>query len=223
MGAPPEESLRRKDETLRSVLVSKSFFLATTEVTQKQWFAVMKTRPWAGRRLVNTGDDFPATYVSWTDAVKFCETLSRLENHRYRLPTEAEWEIACRAGTKSAYCFGDDERQLVDYAFFDLNSASANERYAHRVAQKRPNSFGLYDMHGNNWEWCSDWYSIVASADQVDPAGPNRGARKVVKGGSWHCVPHLCRSACRYRQPIGLKTNDIGFRVLLELPSLKNN
>ncbi|MFN5896040.1 MAG: formylglycine-generating enzyme family protein, partial [Planctomyces sp.] len=124
------------------------------EVTQGQWKKVMGTKPWTGQKYVQEGDDYPAVYVNWHDAVAFCKMLSAHEGKTYRLPTEAEWEYACRGGTNTAFGFGDDAAVLSDYAWWGgiLGSGnSGNEQYAHEVAQKLPNALGLYDMHGNGF------------------------------------------------------------------------
>ena len=142
------------------------------------------------------GANNPMEKVNWDDAVAFCQMLSRREGMTYRLPTEAEWEYACGAGSQAAYCFGDDEGALAEYAWFDGNS----EGKTHPVGQKKPNAWGLYDMHGNVWEWCADGYDAgyYAKSPAEDPKGPAADGR-VLRGGSWYNVPGNSRSACRYR------------------------
>lgn len=141
----------------------------------------------------------------------FCRRLSQEEGKEYRLPTEAEWEYACRAGSATRWCFGDNASQLDEYAWYERNSG----RTTHPVAQKKPNAWGLYDMHGNVWEWCADWYD--ADYDQQspadDPKGPASGALRVVRGGSWFVVPGLSRSAIRVRNHPGVRIPVAGFRV----------
>jgi len=198
------------------VRISQPFYLGTTEVTQGQWQAVMGTRPWAGKSFVKEGRDYPATYVSWEDAVEFCRKLSDKEGVTYRLPTEAEWEYACRAGSRTMYSFGDDASQLGAYAWYDKNAWDVDERYAHIVGTKRANSWGLYDMHGNVYEWCSDWHDsdYYAGSPQTDPSGPASGSDRVYRGGSWFDFPHYCRSAYRYWFSPGVRSFLLGFRVL---------
>ncbi|MFM7921494.1 MAG: formylglycine-generating enzyme family protein, partial [Planctomycetaceae bacterium] len=175
MGSPASEKDRFDDETQHQVTLTKPFYMGRTEVTQGQWKKVMGMEPWKGKEYVREGDDYPAVYVSWDDAVEFCKKLSAMEGKVYRLPTEAEWEYACRGGTKTAFSFGNDEAELGKYAWFDGNTWDINEKYAHRVAQKLPNPFGLYDMHGNVYEWCSDWYGDYPSTPLTDPRGPGSG------------------------------------------------
>ena len=216
MGSPAAEKDRYDDETQHQVTLTKSFYMGRTEVTQGQWKKVMGTEPWKGQDYVQEGDDYPAVYISWDDAVEFCKKLSAMENRVYRLPTEAEWEYACRGGTKTAFSFGDDEADLSKYAWFDGNAYYVDEKYAHQVGQKLPNAFGLHDMHGNVWEWCSDWYSEYPSGPLTDPQGPNTGSSRVLRGGSWNDEPGIVRCADRgFNSPGGRNSYD-GFRLLLE-------
>jgi formylglycine-generating enzyme required for sulfatase activity len=216
MGSPASGKGRFVDETQHQVTLTKPFSMGRTEVTQGQWKKVMGTEPWKGEDYVQEGDDYPAVYVSWNDAVEFCEKLSAMEGKVYRLPTEAEWEYACRGGTKTAFSFGDDEAELGKYAWFDGNAWDIDEKYAHRVAQKLPNPFGLYDMHGNVWEWCSDWKDDYPSTPLTDPRGPDAGSFRVLRGGSWNSEPYNVRCAFRnYNTPENRYAND-GFRLVLE-------
>lgn len=139
-----------------------------------------------------------------------------MEGKTYRLPTEAEWKYACRGGTKTAFSFGDDEAELGKYAWFDGNAWDIGEKYAHRVAQKQANPFGLYDMHGNVWEWCSDWYGEYPSGLRTDLEGPRSGSSRVVRGGSWPYGPDIVRSAFRYDFTPVSRNNVSGFRLVLE-------
>jgi formylglycine-generating enzyme required for sulfatase activity len=188
------------------------------QVTQEQWRQVLGTTPWKGESFTIEGSDVAASYVSWDDAVKFCERLSQKEGRRYRLPSEAEWEYTCRAGTTTAYSFGDDEQQLGAYAWFDGNAWSKGEKYAHRVGQKRPNAFGLYDVHGNVWEWCADWYDAgyYAKAPASDPPGHPSGSFRVLRGGSWNDVPVNLRSSYRLYYTPDDRLSSTGCRVVLE-------
>jgi formylglycine-generating enzyme required for sulfatase activity len=153
----------------------------------------------------------------WEDAVEFCKKLSDLPEEKkagcvYRLPTEAEWEYACRAGSKAAFSFGENSKSLGDYAWFNGNS----NRQTHSVGEKKANAWGLYDMHGNVWEWCSDWYGEYPRCAVSDPNGPNKGSSRVYRGGSWYDDATLCESACRNRYPPEIRfINFIGFRLAM--------
>ena len=199
------------------VTLTKSFHLGRTEVTQGQWKVVMGTTPWRGKAYVIEGVDeksHAATFVSWEDAVEFCEKLSEKEGVEYRLPTESEWEYACRAGTTTAYSFGDDESQLGEYAWIKENAFDAGEFYPHIVGQKKPNPWGLYDMHGNVFEWCQDAGSEYPSADVTDPVGPDWGSFRVFRGGSLSDIAGGCRSAGRGFSTPSDRIINLGFRVL---------
>ncbi len=138
------------------VTLTEGFWIQTTEVTQRQWKAVMETAPWKGKHYLREGERFPATFVSWHDARRFCKELSEKAKGTYRLPTEAQWEYACRAGSQTAYCYGDDSDRLDAYAWHDI-SMWDEDYHPHAVAQKKPNAWGLYDMHGNVAEMCRGW------------------------------------------------------------------
>ena len=181
----PAGEFMMRDQPLHRVTLTKSFYLGRTEVTQGQWKAVMGTTPWNSEKFVKEGDDYPATNVGWEDAVEFCRKLSEKEGVEYRLPTEAEWEYACRAGTTTAYSFGDDESQLGEYAWIEENTVDVGEKYAHIVGQKKPNPWGLYDMHGNVFEWCQDWYGEYPSGAVTDPDWASLGRSPCV---AWRLV-----------------------------------
>jgi formylglycine-generating enzyme required for sulfatase activity len=178
-------------------------------VTQGQYQAVTGENPSGFKG----SDDLPVEQVSWDDAVAFCKALSTKEGRTYRLPSEAEWEYACRAGSDSRYCFGYDTTQLGLYAWYDSNSDSKT----HPVGQKRPNAFGLFDMHGNVWEWCADWYSAYyyEASPAVDPVGPSGAWARVRRGGCWGSDPRFCRSANRYRAAPEDRLGVLGFRQAL--------
>ncbi len=183
------------------------FYLGKFQVTQAQWLAVM-----GGENPSRfKGDDLPVERVSWEDAVRFCETLSAQTGRVFRLPSEAEWEYACRAGSSGKWCFGDDEKLLKQYAWYDENSGSKT----HPVGQKRANEFGLFDMHGNVWEWCADWYGDYASSNQTDSSGPTTGKSRVLRGGSWYNYSRNCRSAVRVNYSPGYRLVNVGFRVVI--------
>ncbi|MBA2115638.1 formylglycine-generating enzyme family protein [Bremerella alba] len=198
-----------------------SFSISMTEVTQQQWEAVMATRPWHEQLRVKEGPQFPASYISWEDAVEFCRRLSEKEGRTYRLPTEAEWEYACRAETNTLYSFGDNSDELVDFGWFAENANLVNQQYAHRVGRQKPNPWGLYDMHGNVWEWCHDFHAAdyYAKSSVDNPTGPESGATHVIRGGSWHDSNTHARSMFRFGYPANEKKDKIGFRVVLTSPS----
>ena len=213
MGSPDSEPDRDDDETGHLVKISRPFYLSVYGVTQQQYEKVMGTRPWQGKNFVKEGADYPAVYVNHDDAVEFCRRLSRLEGVEYRLPTEAEWEYACRGGTTTIYSFGDNVSKLGQYAWYHMNAWLRDEKYAHRVGQKLPNPWGLHDMHGNVHEWCQDWYGPYGSEQVVsDPVGPTEGDRRVLRGGSIDSLSWFVRSASRFN---GLPVNrdNLGFRV----------
>jgi formylglycine-generating enzyme required for sulfatase activity len=207
-------------EAQHKVTISKTFYMQTTEVTQGQWKALMGTAPWKGEHYVKEGDYYPATYVSWDDAVAYCKKLSAKEGKTYRLPTEAEWEYACRAGTQTTWSFGNDANVLGDYAWYAKNSFRGGPRCALQVGLKKSNAFGLYDMHGNVNEWCHDYYGedYYKQSSAQDPTGPVTGSSRVLRGGSyWAKDSRLTRSACRYRKVVGGRDNSVGFRLVREL------
>jgi sulfatase modifying factor 1 len=179
----------------------------------------MGTEPWKGKSFVKEGDNYPAVYVSWDDAVAYCKKLSTKESKAYRLATEAEWEYACRAGTKTVWSFGDAEVSLGDYAWYQQDT---NELYVRQVGLKKPNAFGLYDMHGNVFEWCHDYYGedYYNQSPEKDPTGPASGSFRVLRGGSWFLYSFLTRSADRRwgdALRYGSLNLSVGFRVVREL------
>jgi formylglycine-generating enzyme required for sulfatase activity len=158
-------------------------------------------------------DEHPVVNVSWNDAKAFCDWLGGKEGKTYRLPSEAQWEYACRAGNTTRYCFGDEESGLGEYAWYDKNSGSRT----HPVGQKRPNAFGLYDVHGNVCQWCADWYddNYYEKSPTDDPAGPSTGTDRVYRGGSRLDDARICRSAYRGKSAPGNRSDFLGFRVLV--------
>jgi formylglycine-generating enzyme required for sulfatase activity len=194
------------------VRITRPFYLGATAVTQGQYRAVTGRSP----SDFKESDDLPVEQVSWNDAIAFCERLNELEKDqlegaRYRLPTEAEWEYACRAGSTTRYSFGDDAARLGDHARFDGNS----DRRTHPVSQKRPNAWGLYDMHGNVWEWCWDAYEAdyYKQSPGADPLCSSEAAARVNRGGGWDGFPRICRSAYRLRFAPDFWFSSLGFRV----------
>ena len=199
-----------EDDEAHQVTLTQPFELGVYEVTQEQYEGVMGTNP---SRF--TGRQNPVDRVSWDDAVEFCRKLSALPAEKkagyvYRLPTEAEWEYSCRAGTQTTYSFGDSESELGEYAWYYDNS----ERTTHPVGGKKPNPWGLYDMHGNVWEWCSDRYGNYPSGSVTDPTGATSGSYRVIRGGSWSDTSQYARSAGRNRSSPDNRYNNMGFRVL---------
>ncbi len=211
MGSEENDS----EQPVHPVTISRSFYLGTTVVTQGQWKAVMGAEPWKGESYVQEGDAYPAVYVSWEDAQAFIKKLNGQDDaSRYRLPSEAEWEYACRAGSTTAYSFGDDASELGEYAWYFENADEVGEEYAHRVGQKRSNAWGLYDMHGNVWEWVEDWFGDYPSGAVTDPTGPATGSSRVLRGGSFGSTAGSARSAHRSFDPPGIRGYGLGFRLV---------
>ncbi len=231
------------DETPHEVTLTKNYFLGVHEVTQAQFLKLMGKNPsmFQGNRVDGDSSEHPVDNVTWPDAVAFCQKLSELPEERaagrvYRLPTEAEWEYACRAGSTGPFCFGAEVAQLPVYAWFKANSESTT----HPVGQKMPNDWGLYDMHGNIEEWCNGFYSNYSDQPLTDPQGELYGKFRVVRGGNSISPPGKCRSAVRrpcyeenlvtqlsfqdqrntqngsFQQALTVMGN--GFRVLLVIP-----
>jgi len=216
MGSPSSEPGRRKDERQHKVTLTKGFYMQTTEVTQGQWEAVMGNNP---SKFKNCGDDCPVEKVSWNDAQGFIRRLNHKEgSDKYRLPTEAEWEYAARAGSRTAFANGGISELKCGYdANLDAMGwyCGNSGKRTHRVAGKKPNRWGLYDMHGNLWEWCQDRYEKnYPSGSVVDPTGPSSGSR-VYRGGSWSHGARLIRSADRGGSRPDNRNNYLGFRLVL--------
>lgn len=166
----------------RAVTITRPFYLAKYEVTQQQWEGVMGTRPWSGKPSVEDNPSHPAVFISWEAAQAFIEKINQASTHdAYRLPTEAEWEYACRAGTTTPWYFGVDADQLQSYAW-----TYEQGFLGQTVGLKLPNPWGLYDMHGNVWEWCQDWSGEYQDGAQVDPTGPASGTQRVFRGGGFN-------------------------------------
>ena len=169
----------------------------------------MGTEPWRNKDKVLDDDDSPAVYVSWNDAQEFMRMLG----DGYRLPTEAEWEYACRAGTSTVYSFGESGSDLDEYAWYRKNAWDNGDYYAHIVGQKKPNGWGLYDIHANVWEFCSDSYGGYPSLWMTDPTGPSSGSSRVLRSGSWYAPPRNCNSAVRTNGSPTFSSQGHGFRV----------
>lgn len=202
MGSPKDEAGRWPDEAQHEVRLTRGFFIGKYPVTQTQWTAVMGNNP-----SFFNGPARPVEYVSWHDCQAFCTRLNdQLPGHKFDLPTEAQWEYACRAGTKGPYA-GE-----LDYmAWYDGEGT-------HPVGEKRPNAWGLYDMHGNVWEWCRDWYQEDLGTSAVtDPAGPDSGSSRVLRGACWYTPARGCRSAFRYYRDPSWRSSYVGFRLVMTL------
>ena len=208
MGSPKTEPGRVANETRRHVTFERGFRIGVTEVTQKEWRLVMGTSP-----AYFKGDDLPVEHITWREAVEYCQRLSEKEKKRYRLPTEAEWEYACRAGTTTAYYSGKDTRALALAGWYLGNSGNQS----HPVGRKRPNPWGLYDMHGNVSEWCAQ----RPAGERGDPSSAQldseeKGLRDL-RGGSWGLNASECRCASRLSNAGTFRYFDLGLRVLCEL------
>jgi formylglycine-generating enzyme required for sulfatase activity len=262
MGSPPNERGSEEDERQHEVTISKDYYLGAFEVTQAQYSAVMGVNPShfqdqkVAERHPETGrivkdvdaSNHPVDQVSWNDAIAFCKRLSALQKEKsagrkYRLPTEAEWEYACRARSNGAYCFGNDPLELIwlsvqnwktgrdDKAIAYHAYVQDNRKMSNAVGGKLPNDFGLYDIHGNVTEWCMDWYGEYPKSHVIDPTGPSSGKWRVQRGGSWSGVPGFGDRCARRSSSEPWKRSkdhtdkknapdsaysDYGFRVVLE-------
>jgi formylglycine-generating enzyme required for sulfatase activity len=218
MGSPPTEPAPSlTEQPSHEVTISNGFYLGRYEVTQRQWQAVMGTTPWVGQGIAVVNPDHPAAFISWDDVQALVQELNHAAaDSLYRLPTEAEWEYACRAGTTTRWSFGDDAIQLGQYAWYFDNTWSVGEAYGHAVGSKRPNPWGLYDTHGNAYEWVQDWFGGYASTSslQVDPAGPVWGSSRVCRGGEFSSGAVGTRSASRAPFAPSNRFNPYGVRLL---------
>ena len=206
MGSPVDEPGRHDDETQHPVKITRGFWIGVTEVTQAQWDALMAPE---GTKV--EPNDLPAVRVKWTAAAEFCRKLSAREGKPCRLPTEAEWEYACRAGAAGPFAGSGEADEM---AWHMDNS----DEVRHLIRRKKPNAWGLYDMHGNVAEWCADYYAAYSPGEAADPAGPTEGKYRVVRGGSFGHFPRACRSAARanYNPAYGLRR--VGLRIVMEQP-----
>ncbi|MEW6428582.1 MAG: SUMF1/EgtB/PvdO family nonheme iron enzyme [Thermodesulfobacteriota bacterium] len=216
MGSPDAEAGREFDERQHQVTLEKSFYLQTTEVTQGQWLAVMGDNP---ATFTNCGPDCPVERVSWNEVQQFLVRLNGLSDHHYRLPSESEWEYACREGESFSSAAADmgDPLLLASPSLDELGWYVGNSQQGtHPVKGKRANRFGLYDMQGNVWEWVGDWKNIYAFTPASDRGGPVGGSAKVRRGGAWNVYDRLCR--CSYRSNAIDDNRDAftGFRLVLE-------
>ncbi len=228
-----KDRIQKVERPQHRVVITKPFLLGATEVTIAQFkkFSATGFRTEAEKLAKDATsetyltpgypvtNDSPAAVITWNDAVAYCRWLSDVEQAMYRLPTEAEWEYACRAGTTTQYSFGDDYQELANFGWFKENS----DNRSHEVGQKRPNAFGLHDMHGNLWEWCQDFYdeSWYAKSPTDNPTGPALGSQHVIRGGYWPSSASTNRSAHRGRTIPSNRSNHFGFRVVRQLNALR--
>lgn len=210
MGSPADEMDRDCDEgPQRQIVISEPFYVGIYEVTQAQWAAVMGTYPSKFSYIPEN----PVEQISWDDCQEFIAKLNEMEIGVFRLPTEAEWEYACRAGSITRYPWGNDP-DYCGSSEYACSSCSASGK-TNLVGQKKPNDWGLFDMHGNVLEWCSDWYAASYDIDDVtDPKGPCTGSYRVVRGGGWYYDPQYCRSAYRLSIIPGYMSSGLGFRLV---------
>jgi sulfatase modifying factor 1 len=221
MGSPPDEPNRGSDEIQHKVTISRPFYMQNTEVTLKQWRAVMGKRFLSSRK---GADNMPVVKISWHDCIRFMKKLNVLGQWSYRLPTEAEWEYACRAGSSTAYSWGNTidcgramygnnslkSRECLDY----VRSRGLTIDQPTPVKSYLPNAWGLYDMHGNVWEWCRDWHGDYTRSAKIDPFGPDSGTMRVRRGGSWFKYGYTCRSANRNYAHPSSRYQTTGFRLV---------
>ncbi|HOX37071.1 MAG TPA: formylglycine-generating enzyme family protein [Candidatus Brocadiia bacterium] len=209
MGSDREREIEKPTHRIR---ITKAFYMGVTPVTNEQYEELMGKSP-----SLTPGARNPVEQVKWIDTQRFCSRLSEKEKRIYRLPTEAEWEYACRAGTTSDFYFGDDEDDIGKHAWYVRNS----DEHPHEVGLKPPNPWGLYDMLGNVWEWCNDWFSTTYYAESPtdDPPGPPKQTERVLRGGSYINRVESCKCATRSS---GAPTKHIrangGFRIVMEIP-----
>ncbi|MEI7731413.1 MAG: formylglycine-generating enzyme family protein [Verrucomicrobiota bacterium] len=217
MGSPAAEQHRFKDgfkdETQHEVTISKPFYMGICLVTQEQYQQLMGKNPSKFKAPLN-----PVENLTWDDAVEFCKALSARTGKSLRLPTEAQWEYACRAGSTTAYCNGDTPEDLKAVGWCSYDGKWGSAKAPKPVGSLQPNAWGLYDMHGNLWEYCADWYAAdsYANTKRSDPQGPDTGTHRVVRGGPWNDYPRDCRSAKREKRTPSSKSFSGGFRVVLD-------
>ena len=201
MGSPESEKYHQDNALQHEVTLTKPFYMGKYEVTQEQWESVMGNNPSSRTK----GAKLPVTNVSWEDCQEFIKKLNEKTSGGYRLPTEAEWEYSCRAGTTTAYSYGDNLTKSD--ANIDGDSIKA-------VGSYRPNAFGLYDMHGNVWEWCNDWYGSLQDGEVTDPKGAATGSSRVLRGGSFINDVSAARSSLRFVGTPTFRGTDLGFRLV---------
>jgi len=209
MGCPDDEDF---DGALpaHQVTLTSGYYIGKYEITQAQWKAVMGSNPSHFR-----GDNLPVEYVHWDDVQKFLAKLNELTGKKYRLPTEAEWEFACRGGKHSAHYKYSGSNNIYDVAWCGAYSGGNSGETTHPVGTRQPNELGIYDMSGNVWEWCQDWYGAYTEEPQTDPQGPATGINRVARGGGWYTVAEYCHVSNRFIGDPDFRDNSLGFRVAL--------
>ncbi len=218
MGSPSNEKGRADDEKQHKVTLTKGFYMQNTEVTQGQWKAIMGNNP---SYFKDCGDDCPVEEVSWDDVQKFIDKLNQKSSEKkYRLPTEAEWEYAARAGTSTPFntggCLSTSEANYDGgYPYFGCSAKGIDRNQTISVGSFSPNKWGLYDMHGNVDEWCQDWDGHYPTIDVIDPTGPPTGSLRVFRGGSWSSIAQGCRSAANFGFNSDYRYYGLGFRLIL--------
>jgi formylglycine-generating enzyme required for sulfatase activity len=214
MGSPDSDRSASNDEKPRHLVrITHEFYMGKYPVTQEQWTAVMGNNP---SLFINPKN--PVEWVSWQDGLKFLRKMNeKAGGGKWEYPTEAQWEYACRAGSTTIFCFGDDEAGLNDYGWYDKNSGGKS----HPVGEKKPNAWGLYDMHGNVWQWVWDWYdpSYYAHSPTDDPTGPATGTERVSHGGTWASAARSARSANHGRIEADHHGSHLGFRAAMIPPN----
>jgi formylglycine-generating enzyme required for sulfatase activity len=213
MGSPKEEKLRGNDETQHKVTLTKGFYMGMYTVTQEEWKEIMGKNP----SFFKGEKNLPVETVSWEECQEFIKKLRDKDKKPYRLPTEAEWEYACRAGTKTPFHFGetistDQANYNGDYTYGDGKKGKNREKTT-PVGSFPANAWGLHDMHGNVWQWCQDNYGVYLQKDVVDPQGAEKDDTRVLRGGSWLDFPVNCRSASRSWDVFGYRGLSYGFRL----------
>lgn len=191
-----------------SVTLTKQYYLQRNPVSQAQWRMIMGQNP----SFFNGDERLPVEQVSWDDVQEFLRRLNLLREGKFRLPTEAEWEFACRANQPGGYFFGNDATHLSEYAWYTANS----EGRTHPVGTRQPNQFGLHDTYGNVWEWCSDYFAPYPGGHALEPTGPEEGKTRALRGGSWMADADRCQTFVRWHQPPETRSFQVGFRLLLE-------
>ncbi len=225
MGSTSDERGRSSDEgPQHSVTISEPFYISRFEITQAQWHAVMGTSP----SYYDRGPNYPVEQVSWDDCQNFLTQLRSIDQAGYYLPTEAQWEYACRADTSTRFSFGnalecedtDTYCEIMDqYMWWEGNNSEGDNLFGtEQVGMKLPNAWGLYDMHGNVYEWCRDWFGVYSSTSQENPTGPSSGLRKVLRGGFAETQAKGCRSAARHGGTVSYKSRLAGFRIIRNYP-----
>lgn len=213
-----QDAYPNKETPQHAVSLTHGFWMGQCEITKEQWKKVMGTEPWRAKPYVLEDGKSPAVYISWNDATQFADRLSRQTGKHFRLPTEAEWEYACRAGTTTRFYWGNDPNytEIDKMGWWRGNSLVKEEKYAHRAGQFPPNPWGFYDLAGNVSEWCSDWHSYYPVGASTDPRGPESAEHRVLRGGSWISIGGHCRSSRRHHELPQMAHSDFGLRIVLE-------